>query len=55
MKKISLIIGLLLFTSCKTSKSNCDKYSSYEIRIEHCHIEKENYCFYSVDTIFFKK
>jgi hypothetical protein len=50
MKKISLIIGVILLASCKTSKSNCDAYS-YEIKVEHCHIDEELYCFYSVDTI----
>ena len=39
MKKFSLIIGLILLSSCKTSKTNCDAYSSYEIKVEHCHIE----------------
>ena len=51
MKKFSLIIGLVLLSSCKTSKTNCDAYSSYEIKVEHCHIEEESYCYYTVDTI----
>ena len=63
MKKFSLIIGLIILSSCKTSKSNCDAYSdSYLIRTDstivkvyHCHIEEENYCQYSVDTFFLKK
>ena len=58
MKKISLIIGLIVLSSCKTSKTDCDAYGSYElkkdstiVKIEHCHIEEEQYCFYSVDTL----
>ena len=50
MKKFSLIIGLIILTSCKTTKTSCDAYS-YEIKVEHCHIDEENYCFYSVDTV----
>lgn len=51
MKKISLILGLFLFTSCKTSKhADCDAYS-YEIKVEHCHIDEEQYCYYSIDTV----
>ena len=46
-----LIIGLILLSSCKTPKTNCDAYSSYEIKVEHCHIDEENYCYYTVDTI----
>ncbi len=55
MKKFSLIIGLVLLSSCKTSKTNCDAYSSYEIKVEHCHIEEESYCYYTVDTIHLTK
>ena len=62
MKKISLIIGLIVLTSCKTSKTNCDAYGSYEIqngptiiKADHCHIESEQYCFYSIDTIHLTK
>ena len=58
MKKISLIIGLIALSSCKTSKTDCDAYGSYTlkkdstiVKIEHCHIEEEQYCFYSVDTL----
>jgi hypothetical protein len=54
MKKFSLIVGLILLTGCKTSKTSCDAYS-YEIKVEHCHIDEESYCYYSVDTIFLKK
>jgi hypothetical protein len=50
MKKFSLIIGLILLSSCKTPKTNCDAYS-YEIKVEHCHIDEESYCYYSIDTI----
>jgi hypothetical protein len=62
MKKFSLIVGLLLLTSCKSSKSGCDAYGSntmksdsIKIKVEHCHIEEENYCYYSIDTIKFVK
>jgi hypothetical protein len=50
-----LLIYLLmsLLSGCKTSKTSCDAYS-YEIKVEHCHIDEEQYCFYSVDTIFQK-
>ena len=54
MKKFGLIVGLILLAGCKTSKTNCDAYS-YENKVEHCHIDEESYCFYSVDTIFLKK
>ena len=50
MKKFSLILLLIVTSSCKTSKPSCDAYS-YEIKIEHCHIDEEQYCYYSVDTI----
>ncbi len=50
MKKFSLILGLILLTGCKSSKQSCDAYS-YEIKVEHCHIDEENYCYYTVDTI----
>jgi hypothetical protein len=50
MNKFSLIIGLIVLTGCKTSKIDCDAYS-YEIKVEHCHIEEENYCYYTIDTI----
>jgi hypothetical protein len=59
MKKFSLIVGLLLLTSCKSSKSGCDAYGnnimksdSINVKVEHCHIEEENYCYYSIDTIY---
>ncbi len=64
MKKISLIIGLILLTSCKTSKhTDCDAYSdtyliredSMIVKVYHCHIEEENYCQYSVDTMLLTK
>jgi hypothetical protein len=48
------IVGVIILTSCKTSKVDCDAYS-YEIKVEHCHIDEESYCYYSVDTIFLKK
>lgn len=41
---------MVLF-GCKTSKEGCNAYSSYDIKVEHCHIDEENYCFYSIDTI----
>ena len=50
MKKFSLILGLILLTGCKSSKQSCDAYS-YEIKVEHCHIDEESYCYYAVDTI----
>ena len=49
MKKFLLLLPFFLL-SCKTSKTNCDAYS-YEIKVEHCHIDEESYCYYSVDTI----
>ena len=58
MKKFSFIVGLFILVSCKSSKSGCDAYGnntmkgdSIKIKIEHCHIEEENYCYYSIDTI----
>jgi hypothetical protein len=54
MKKFIIILGLVLLSSCKTSKTSCDAYS-YEIKVEHCHIEEESYCYYSVDTIHLTK
>jgi len=59
MLKISILITYVLLTGCKTSKDNCDAYGkidqvskdSITIQVEHCHIEEENYCFYSIDTI----
>jgi hypothetical protein len=59
MKKFSLILGLILLTGCKTSKTNCDAYgNAYFIRtdsmivvVDHCHDEKNNYCYYNLDTI----
>lgn len=61
--KLALMLLYILLTSCKSSKFGCDAYgSNFEIqedsiivKVNHCHIEKENYCFYSVDTIFSKK
>jgi hypothetical protein len=50
MKKFSLILGLILLTGCKSSKQSCDAYS-YEIKVEHYHIDEESYCYYAVDTI----
>ena len=50
MKKFSLILGLILLVGCKSSKQSCDAYS-YEIKVEHCHIDEESYCYYTVDTI----
>jgi len=59
MKKLIYLLGLVvILMSCKTSKANCDAYSLYEtqkdstiVKVEHCHIEQEQYCFYSIDTI----
>ena len=31
------------------------KSDSTIVKVDHCHIEEENYCYYSVDTIFSKK
>lgn len=53
MKKFLLLLPLFLL-SCKTSKTSCDAYS-YEIKVEHCHIDEEQYCYYSVDTIHLTK
>jgi hypothetical protein len=50
MKKLILIVGIIILTSCKTSKVDCDAYS-YEIKVEHCHIDEESYCYYNIDTI----
>jgi len=63
MKKLIYSLGLVvILMSCKTSKSNCDAYGSYEIqkgstiiKVDHCHIEQEQYCFYSIDTIRLQK
>jgi|688.fasta_scaffold354155_3 hypothetical protein len=58
---VLLVTGILLVTSlasCKSTKSGCDAYGSlnerknYTIKVEHCHIEEENYCYYTLDTIF---
>ena len=61
--KLTLMLTYLLLTSCKSTKSGCDAYgSNYEnqkdsfiVKVDHCHIDSENYCYYSVDTIFLKK
>lgn len=59
-----IITAILMFfsiSSCKSTKSGCDAYGntneikSYTIKIEHCHIEKEKYCYYTLDTIIEKK
>ena len=63
MVLLTTIIISAILSSCKSSKSGCDAYGdsrvidndSMIVKVEHCHIEKENYCFYSVDTIFSKK
>jgi hypothetical protein len=63
MVLLATIIISATLSSCKSSKSGCDAYGnsrvidndSMIVKVEHCHIEKENYCFYSVDTIFSKK
>ncbi len=60
MKKLSLIIGLVLLGSCKTTKhTDCDAYgNAYFIRtdsmivvVDHCHDDKNHYCYYNLDTI----
>ena len=60
MKKFSLIIGLVLLVSRKSTKNtNCDAYGdAYFIRtdsmivvVDHCHNDKEHYCYYSIDTV----
>jgi hypothetical protein len=59
MKKFSLILGLVLLTGCKTSKTNCDAYgNAYFIRtdsmivvVDHYHDEKNHFCYYNLDTI----
>ena len=52
MKKFSLIIGLVILVSCKSTKhTDCDAYGYNTIKVEHCHIEEESYCYYTVDTI----
>jgi len=60
--KLIVMYVYIILTSCKSSKSNCDAYGnnnikndSIKIKVEHCHIEKENYCYYSIDTIKFVK
>lgn len=64
MKNILLLIFIVFMAqSCKTTKSGCDAYGSNNeikndttiVKVEHCHIEEESYCYYSVDTIFSKK
>ena len=63
MVLLATIIISATLLSCKSSQSGCDAYGdsrvidndSMIVKVEHCHIEKENYCFYSVDTIFSKK
>jgi len=59
LKLIVMLIYFLL-TSCKSTKSGCDAYGynttkKNSIKIEHCHIEEEKYCYYSIDTIKFVK
>ena len=59
MVKLLIIMTYVLLSGCKTSETNCDAYGhlgqverdSIMIQVEHCHIEEENYCFYSIDTI----
>ena len=59
MKKFSLILGLILLTGCKTSKTNCDAYGnenfirtdSMIVVVDHCHDDKNHYCYYNLDTI----
>jgi hypothetical protein len=59
MKKFSFIIGLLTLVSCKSTKhTDCDAYgyntikeNTTLVKVEHCHIEEESYCYYTVDTI----
>ena len=61
--KLALMITYLSLSSCKSTKSSCDAYgSNYEnrkdsviVKVDHCHIDSENYCYYSVDTFFLKK
>lgn len=63
MKKFSLILGLVLFVSCKSTKPGCDSYGetrsiktdSMIVNIEHYHLDEENYCFYKIDTIHLTK
>lgn len=58
--KLLLLLTYALLTSCKSTKSGCDAYGSTQnvkdnftrVKIEHCHINEDNYCFYSIDTIF---
>ena len=56
----SITAMVTLFSSCKSTKnSNCDAYGdAYFIRtdsmivvVDHCHNDKEHYCYYSLDTI----
>lgn len=59
MKKL-LIIAPLLMIGCKSYQTRCDGYNdeylirsdSMIIKVEHCHIEKENYCHYNIDTMY---
>ena len=53
MKKlIYLVISVTTLIGCKSTKNtDCDAYGSYRIKVEHCHIDEEQYCYYSVDTI----
>ena len=59
MKKLFVITTLFcILASCKTSKANCDAYSSYEAqkdstigKVGNYHIENEQYSFYLMDTV----
>lgn len=61
--KLILIMVYVTLSSCKSSKSGCDAYgSNYElktdstiVKVQHCHIPKESYCYYTTDTIYLKK
>jgi len=44
MKKLIYLLGLVvILMSCKTSKANCDAYSSYEIQKDSTIVKVGNY------------
>ena len=59
MKKLIYLLGLVvILMSCKTSKANCDAYSSYEVqkdstivKVGNYHIENEQYGFHLMGTV----
>ena len=61
---LTIIVMTTFLTGCKSSKhADCDAYSdtylirtdSMIVKVEHCHIQEKNYCFYDIDTIHLTK